>query len=85
MPGDTVRRVYYRRPRWYSSEGETVCLGMRLGVVVGRDESGWVAVQYEDGGSSRGMDGCYRKVSDEEAAALRVIPFNVRAFEGEPE
>jgi len=75
--------VYYRRPRWYSRDGETVSFGLRLGVVVGREASGWVIVDWEDGGDSRGPDECYLKVSEEEATAIRMIPFPVRAFEGE--
>lgn len=71
--GDTVRRVYYPRPRWYSSEGEREVEGLMLGVVMGRFEVGWLTVEWEDGKVTRGEEGCFRKVSEEEATALKMM------------
>lgn len=83
MPGDTVRRLYFRRPRWHTNLGEEVAEGLVLGVVIRREEISLVVVQWEDGGVSRGEDLCFRKVSEEEATALRMRPFNERSLDTE--
>jgi hypothetical protein len=74
--------VYYQRKKWYDSKSETRSEGMRLGVVLGRVKYDWVEVEWEDGGTSRGDEACYRKVSEEEVAAIRMIPFHERTFNG---
>jgi hypothetical protein len=73
--GDTVRRVY--RTKYGTGEG------LRLGVVEKRVSPMVVSVKWEDGGLSTGEDACYRKVSEEEAAAVRLVPLEERMFKGE--
>lgn len=81
--GDTVRGVYHPRHRWYSKEGERRVVGMKLGVVIGHPAEGWAEVRWEDGVICRGMDGCYLRVSEEEAMAIRMVPFKDRTSGGE--